>query len=276
MNILVCIIGTLRGGHIPCETLKRHILDPYNADLLLCITKNKDNRNYDMMRLATYVFEHEHQVSMENAFDNAMKTKWSSPCLQRTVWNHANMIYYRWLLKQDLIKHNIFTKYDYFIVTRSDNVYINSNFPFIPHILSIPIVQDYKGICDRFMIVDASNVILSLSIMEFIFEKRKLKSHIEKMLAFFFENNQFTINRFQKNHFIIMRNKENNLTPNRNGIPLNSYYKIKYAGEYADCYYYYKKCIENLNQNYNFNPYFTIKDFSDAEDRKRDTYKTLI
>eukprot|EP00854_Cymbomonas_tetramitiformis_P031178 gene31178-39139_t len=134
------------------------------------------------------------------------------------------MIYYRWRLKEDLIKNNLL-HYDYYIVTRSDNIYINSNFPFVQNQISIPIGQNFRGLCDRFMIVHKSNIVESLSIIEFIYETRILKSHIEKMLCFFFENKGFHVGRFLKNHFIIMRPNEQSGTTNRPGVFLNFEYK---------------------------------------------------
>ena len=275
MKLLVCIIGTLRGGHIPSETLNRYILKPYKASLLLCITHQESNKSHPMTELAKYVLEHPHQNSMEAAFDSAMNTKWSHKNLQRTVWNHANMIYYRWRLKEDLIKNNLL-HYDYYIVTRSDNVYINSNFPFVENQISIPIGQNFRGLCDRFMIVHRSNIVDSLSMIEFIYETRILKSHIEKMLCFFFENKGFHVGRFLKNHFIIMRPNEQSGTTNRLGVFLNFEHKVKYTGEYADCFMDYRDDIIKLENEYRFSPKFTLADFRDAEDRKRDAFTLLL
>jgi hypothetical protein len=145
MKTLVCLLGQARCPELTLEPLKKWVLDPLGADLILCgnIEPNNQFRQY-----AKYVF------SPGNICDMSVLDGVPGPIFGKDAKPVGKMILsLRNDLWLNLVKHSLDKEYDSFIISRSDNLWTG------PH----PILdQNYiwclngefhLGLCDRHMVV---------------------------------------------------------------------------------------------------------------------------
>ena len=214
MKMLVCIIGNLRGGNAPVESLNEHVLKPFNADLALCIGKCEDHQ---YKHIAKYIWEFDEQEDWSAIWDE-VGTEWRNikRNLESGMWggiegpgSGAIIFAFRYLLKKMILENDLTSKYDMFMITRSDHMYTNNQTPCSLGI-HIPTGQDYGGITDRHIIIDSNKVIQSLSILEYINNELPNigKHNPEQLLKKFYKFSQFHINRFPRNMFTVMRKNE--------------------------------------------------------------------
>jgi hypothetical protein len=180
---LVCIIGQTRAHELTWENFKSNVLDELGADLALCIgfdanydTNNPfwQNAKYGWLVLECPDFTAEvDRISLSLG----IVPRWGQLCAVPThdgFFGGAgglpgagalNMIF-RWHLREGICREHLLDKYDQFIITRSDFIYT------VPHPklevggLWVPDGEDYAGITDRHLVVDAANLVPSLSMIE--------------------------------------------------------------------------------------------------------------
>jgi hypothetical protein len=215
MKMLVCIIGNLRGGDRPVASLKKHILDPFHADLALCIGSCED---HPYKQIAKYVWEFDEPEDWSAIWDE-VGTDWRKieRDLHSGTWggigeakgSGAVIFAFRYMLKRYLQENELLSDYDTFVITRSDHIYVNDKMPISPGV-HVPTGQDHGGITDRHMVVDASRVIQVLSILEYINDELPVigDKNPEKVLKDFYAYLGLTINRYRRNMFCVARKNE--------------------------------------------------------------------
>ena len=268
---LVCIIGNLRGGKLPFNTLKETILN-HDCDLALCIGRDHDINNMCWKHEAKYIWEFDEPEDWGSIYD-MVGTNWKNKIegVHTGLWggihdypgSGAIIFSFRYLLKLKLLELQLTDKYDFFIVTRSDHSY--SNFHEIEQInkydhIHIPHGEDWFGITDRHSIVPSKFIIPFLSIIEYIndvFVKHPYNP--EQMLNQFYNYMNFKIKRYKRNVYTVGRNNEQTKWGKiSNTVVVNEYFS-KYEAEYHECMKNYPKSFESSlllkfsNIDHNFN-----------------------
>ena len=275
-KILVCIIGNLRGGELPVKMMKKHLLDPFNADLALCIGDRFNDDNSGYMSLAKYTWIHTEPVEKDGwgkIFDE-VGSEWRNirpkskrmigllGGLNKNASGSGGIIFsFRHWLKKKLLENDLLSKYDYFIVTRSDHVFINSHFKFDPVSICIPEGEGYSenGITDRFCIVHRDNIIKSLEILEYINIKNSIIGMgCEDTLYHFYRSIKLPIELFKRNMFSVMQIGEHSTIVPSNERKIGKYTRklkdnlyAKYPDEYNDCEKNYKTDLKNVSNLFN-------------------------
>lgn len=207
---LVCVISQTREHKVVWDLFKKNVLDTLNADLALCISVPDD---YDytnpFWQTAKYKWITHEYDNWTDAFEYARKTEfpectdrwkyllfnddrqanWLSP-INNAPGAGAILIFFRWLLLQNLRNENVFEEYDRFIITRSDFLYLCPHPPMElmnPKYVWVPDGEYHGGVTDRYAVLSKQNIEGYLSIMKHIIKNtdlmyRKVMSHTFKNL----------------------------------------------------------------------------------------------
>ena len=175
---LLIITGSVRGSQIAHESLERHVLTPYAADLLLCTGVSSEHSSYLHQR-ARYLVEYPQVRDWRRVVDQVSyelfgHIKWRRyPLLgenlvgkydARNHWTGIGSgfltLYARYAALHWMEERGLVEQYDQFIITRSDFYYV-ADHPDPAELLSeqhhvaIPFQKsDHMGICDRHAVVD--------------------------------------------------------------------------------------------------------------------------
>lgn len=219
---LVVIIAETRAHEFTYDLFKKNLIDALNADLALCVGKNKweDTRN-PFYQLAKYIWTYDEPEDWGSALDAAQAT---DHCVGdwrrllkldgilmggvhgeqgRTPGSGSILLFFRWLLKHHLIESGVVNQYDRFIITRSDYIYHTPHYPL--HLMDadkiwIPDGEDYSGedsngYTDRHIVASRADVLKVLSVAdpilcspEALYEEMQSKKlwNIERYIRFAF------------------------------------------------------------------------------------------
>jgi hypothetical protein len=188
-RVLVCILAQTRAHQVAWPSFKRHVLDELSADLALAMTLNG---TYDYVnpywQHAKYKWTSFQPPDIGDNFDLAQRWLWNQRDVPPPDWRSmlrikgiwqggiqspdpqrsfsANLIFCRWLLLHGLQQDGIFERYDRFVVTRSDFVWLCPHPPMSildRESLWIPDGEHYGGLCDRHLIVSREDAIPALN-----------------------------------------------------------------------------------------------------------------
>ena len=238
IKTLVCIIAQTRSHEVVWDNFKTNVLDELNADLALCIGVTKNyNFNNPFWKNAKFKWTiDEFGEDYTDAFNYAQKIIYNKTDKKLPDWkillnikdfwlggikgftsgdkthlasfpnwkkdrvgSSSILIFYRWLLLQNLKKNNLINKYDRFIITRSDFFWPIKH-PSLKNLseryIWIPDGEGYGGITDRYAILNKNDVKIYLSILDPILTEPKtlyklMKNqrnwNLEKYLKLYFE-----------------------------------------------------------------------------------------
>lgn len=249
MKTLFCIIGNLRGGDLPYQSFVDTFGD--KVDLALCVGNTYKESKY--RNIAKYIWEIEesNDIIWETIYDS-VSTKWRNLNHTQNLWGPykelagSGMIIcsFRQILYQQLLKIEDISKYDRFVLTRADHVYVNN---FLPEVESgkiyLPEGEEYGGVTDRFSVANYSEFMKSLQIIEFIQNNPYLANNVEQYLKLFYESVSLNIVQYKRNMLTVARTNEQTRwggSKERNMSQLSSFKKIdnnidyvyKYVSEY--------------------------------------------
>ncbi len=175
---LVIIIGSLRGGELAWNSFYSNVLEFNRADLALCIGKGSFG-NSSLIGRAKYIWEFEEFDDWADAIDLIHDSSWRSSALLN-FFDHntglfggvngrsgsgAVIFMARWFAAQSIIRLDLTSQYDRFVVTRSDHYYL------CPHDLTLldsrfMWVPDYEaGITDRHLVCNAGQILPALDVL---------------------------------------------------------------------------------------------------------------
>lgn len=272
MKTLVCILNQTRSLDITWNTLEKHILLPFDADLCLAIGSSGSSKEEKIFKeKAKYFFAYEEPEDYATAFEFARskesypeENNWRLLLEMQGNWlggiKHekqcgcgAIFMFYRWWLLYCLRQNNLIDKYDRFIITRSDYFYIGYPSPesFDSEKIYIPEGEDYGGLNDRHMVVPKKHLENCLDLIRPIFEcpdlffeelknDKDLNQHHsldnERHLNFMMKRNKLKekVERFEPLMYTVRSAHE---TSRWSWGVYSSFHKmfIKYHGEYHLC-----------------------------------------
>lgn len=236
MKTLVIIICQTRGYSTTWKTFKENVIDTLDADLALCVSKSKSS---DLFREhADYIWEYDDFEDWSTAYDLVQKEinsteNWRSvldidigrdSCLfggikhKHTVGSGAVLFYYRWRVLNNIKKHGLLSKYDWFILTRSDYYYPVKHVP-VSMLSSdsvwIPDGEWYGGVTDRHIICPKQYIEKSIDMLQYILsEPKHFLENYKNFLRYTATPAQIGIHRYLKNTYMpIKRSGYKNANP---------------------------------------------------------------
>lgn len=191
-RVLVCILAQTRGHQVAWPSFKRQVLDELDADLALAVTFDEDyDYSNPYWQHAKYRWTALQPADLGESFDLAQQwlchqhgiaqPDWRYMLGVRGIWQggirssdpqpsySANLFFCRWLLLHGLQQDGVLDRYDRFVVTRSDFVWLCPHPPLAildRASLWIPDGEDYGGVTDRHLVVSREDVTVALSLID--------------------------------------------------------------------------------------------------------------
>jgi hypothetical protein len=191
-RVLVCIIAQTRAHQVAWPSFKRFVLDELDADLALAVTLDEE---YDYVnpywQHAKYRWTSYQPPDIGDTFDLAQRwlwdrddappPDWRSMLRLKGIWQggiqapdpqpsfSANLLYCRWLLLRGLMEDEVLERYDRFVVTRSDFVWLCPHPPMSildRESIWIPDGQHWGGFCDRHIVVSREDAVAALNLID--------------------------------------------------------------------------------------------------------------
>ena len=214
MKTLVIILCETRAHELTFNNFKTNVIDELNADLCLCIGVKQDyDYNNPFYTLAKYKFVYDEPDDFTSAFEYATnilskdKSKFKElqePLHWREFLKIKNqflggikdahnqhpgsggiLLFFRWYLLHNFVENDIISKYDRFVVTRSDFIYQLPH-PKMenldPNSIWIPNCEHYGGFTDRHVVLSKSNCESYLNILNNMVYKSN--EYFSKMTSF--------------------------------------------------------------------------------------------
>jgi hypothetical protein len=189
---LVCLLSSTRGHQIAFPSFKRHVLDELDADLALAIAIDE---NYDYSnpywQHAKYRWTFAVVRDWGEAYDRAQQwlcrqkniepLDWRIMLDIKGIWQggiksadpqpslSAMQPFCRWLLLRGLLRDDVLDRYDRFIISRSDFVWMCPHPPLSVldnESIWIPNAEFHGGLPDRHLVVSRADVVNCLNIIE--------------------------------------------------------------------------------------------------------------
>jgi hypothetical protein len=182
-RVLVCILAQTRAHEITWNNFRRNVLEEIGADLAICVGFNAE---YDPTNLfhrhAQYRWLLPEPADFASEIDRASGSLGLIPSWRELLvldgeflgaaagrrGSGAVQLVFRWFLRECILREKLTERYDRFIITRSDFLYVTP-YP-CPEALDrdaiwFPDGEDYGGLVDRHMVVSSGDVVASLGVL---------------------------------------------------------------------------------------------------------------
>ena len=191
-RVLVCILASTRAHELTFPSIKRYVLDELNADLALALLiKEPYDRSNPLWQSAKYRWTYQDRADFGEAYDEAQDwlcrkynlapPDWRVLLGTKGIWlggiksphpqrSRASILpFCRWLLLRHLQGENILDRYDRFVITRSDFIWLCPHPPV--SILDrdsiwVPDGENWDGLNDRHLVVSREHVVDCLNLIE--------------------------------------------------------------------------------------------------------------
>jgi hypothetical protein len=191
-KVLVCLIASTRACQLTFPRFKRQVLDELNGDLALALTIDEKYEYADpFWQHAKYRWTAPDLSDCGKAFDfaqarlcqqhNVTAPDWRSMLRIKGIWQggiqspdpqqtrSSIQLFCRWLLLYGLQEDEVLDRYDRFVITRSDFVWLCPHPPLSildRRAIWVPNGENYGGLTDRHLIVSRADVIGCLNVIE--------------------------------------------------------------------------------------------------------------
>jgi hypothetical protein len=135
----VIVVGQPQGGTLAWKSLDKHLLSPFNAHLATYFTKS--SANSILQNMAHFNWIADDNLDLGVYFDAASelcfrsKKTWPQLCNVNNKWlggitacnqtgSSGMWLAFSWLVSQKILELSLFKQYDYFVLTRSEHVYL--------------------------------------------------------------------------------------------------------------------------------------------------------
>lgn len=191
-NVLVCLLAKTRAYSLTFPSFKRQVLDELNADLALALTINE---KYDyanpFWQHAKYRWTAPDFSDYGEGFDlaqrwlcqqhNTQPPDWRSMLRIKGDWQgriqapdpqptaSSILTFCRWLLLHGLQRDDVLDRYDRFVITRSDFVWLCPHPPLSileREAIWFPNGEHYGGFNDRHLVASRADVVNCLNVLE--------------------------------------------------------------------------------------------------------------
>ena len=263
-TVLTIVLSETRAYENTWELFKKNVLEALNAELCLCIADNqREIKSNPFYQHAKYVWTYEEPDDWGDAFDFAQQQEgqdgdWRQLLGVKNEWlggvkgagaqagSAGILLFMRWFLKTSLLKSGVLSRYDRFIVTRSDFVHRIPHAPLSlldPRYIWIPDGENYGGVTDRHLVAHQSDIIATLSITDPILDSaehlgcemrtRSSSWNMEKYIKFSFDRMNLTprVKRFPYTMYAV-RSPDGHTRWQKGEYHQELGYCIKYSEEY--------------------------------------------
>jgi hypothetical protein len=191
-KVLVCLLAKTRAHELTFQNFKRQVLDELNGDLALALTiDEKYDYENPFWQHAKYRWTAPDFLDYGQAFDlaqrwlcqqhNVAAPDWRLMLKVKGIWQggiqsadpqpSASSIlpFCRWLLLQGLQQDGVLDRYDRFVITRSDFMWLCPHPPLsVLHRDAIwfPNGEHWGGLCDRHLVASRADVVNCLNVIE--------------------------------------------------------------------------------------------------------------
>jgi hypothetical protein len=260
---LVVLLGGLRCGELAWESLYQNVLDINSADLALILQEPREAfQNASILSRAKYIWQipQYKQNDWSEAVDLVRNdTTWRERLMPlrhersillggvQGVHGSALIIFwFRWFLAERIKELKWTERYDRFVISRNDHFYLcpHNLCELDPNYMWVPTGEDYGGICDRHLVVNATDALEALDMLPPLLDTperytdllNESAANSETYVKRRWEEEHLLerVNRFDRNFFMCATTGDTNLfTPLWWGeeTPVGVY--SRYRGEYA-------------------------------------------
>jgi len=182
---LVVVVGQPRGGELAWTSLRKHVLEPLHADLATYFTD--DWQGTLIQRMSRYRWSVPEPADWGDMVDQAAascgvsRVRWSALCDQPHVLGGVQVcgcadaacpwqvipLMYRWLALQKIEALRLHQRYDWFVLTRSDELHLCDHPPLSEldgsH-LWLPEGEHYGGWSDRHFVAAAPVFVQAINV----------------------------------------------------------------------------------------------------------------
>lgn len=191
-KVLVCLLCKTRAHQLTFQSFKRNVLDELNGDLALALTIDE---NYDyanpFWQHAKYRWTAPDFSDYGEAFDLAQRwlcqqhkisrPDWRSMLRLNGIWQggirstnpqpsvSSILFFCRWLLLNGLQQDGVLDRYDRFVITRSEFIWLCPHPPLSVldrDAIWFPNGEHYGGLTDRHLVVSRADVVNCLNLIE--------------------------------------------------------------------------------------------------------------
>jgi hypothetical protein len=260
-TLVIVYSGLLRGDNGSWSTILNHVVTPLNADLgvFCCYNETPISENI-LFKNAKYIHTipefsdfYEYYKIAYPQFLNEIKFLFE----ELNLYPFEGSAFFTLTLKEmiyNTYKETV-KEYDQIILTRSDNFFLKDHLRLNVNRVHIPTGSDHKGVCDRHIVLPATQWKKTTGLIEFIcnnineFSNRRYLN-AEKILQLCLKMQKMQISRFQRNHFLVYNETDKTSWPDRYKSDIasriikiifeNNEITAKYEKEYHEA----MKCIE--------------------------------
>ena len=226
---LVVVIGSIRGGHYAWESFQRHVIDAHRVDFAYLGPDDPQLMTHNVV----YDWHYDDLEDWGEFFDDMVgPSKWRYLCSEFPRGgaqflggvrdcqdgSAAILLVYRELLYRLIQDHGLHKKYDWFMVTRSDQIHLCEHQTFDSfdrRAIHIPEGEDYGGVSDRHTIYPASIVLDGLGVTRALLRKPRVfldhfnrtgaHMNLESVLHLYFKMSNLHVVRFRRTFFGVIR-----------------------------------------------------------------------
>jgi hypothetical protein len=187
-RILYIVIGQARGGDIAWKSLKKHFLDPYKAHLATFFTNSSpftvlqkhSQFTWSVTELGDWgeIFDQASRVcNNEKDLHKYHKLcgipgQWAGfvgACPTKGSSSFGLLLAFRWLVSQKVLSLNLQNQYDYFVLSRSDFLYLCNHFDVTnlkDDYIYVPSGENYGGWTDRHVVASTKMFLRAINITQ--------------------------------------------------------------------------------------------------------------
>jgi hypothetical protein len=191
-RVLVCLLASTRSHQLTFPTFKKHVLDELNADLALALTiDEKYDYENPLWQHAKYRWTAPVFADYGEAFDLVQRSlcqqrkipppDWRILLRVKGIWQGgikspwpqksvaALLPFCRWVLMQGLQQDGVLDRYDRFVITRSDFIWLCPHPPLSildRDALWFPDGEHWGGMNDRHLVASRNDIVDCLNVLE--------------------------------------------------------------------------------------------------------------
>lgn len=181
MSVLTIILGETRSHELTWTNFKKHVLEELNSDLAVCVGSTGESDD-PFTKNAKYVWTYPEQSRAEDGWADAftkevcggsedwkflinLRDQLFGGLCKEHKGSAGILLFFRWFLRENLLKNGLTDKYDYFIVTRSDYYWDSPHPKYVfEDSIYLPEGESYGGLSDRHMVIPKNYILSALDV----------------------------------------------------------------------------------------------------------------
>ena len=264
VRTLVVLFGQPRGGLTSWKSLHKHVLAPLNAHLATYFTDDCPCTELDAMTTYSWSIQapQDWQVVMEEAARHCLtrqeKNNWQKLYQIKDQFlggiigsgqpgSGGIMLAFRWLVQRKIVELNLADKYDYMILSRSDQLHICDHPPLNfteKNFVHLPFGEEYNGWADRHIFAQTREFMRAINITQsLVCDTDRWISHFnalgrkninpESIQKVLWQDDGLQVRQFNRSMFSVKTNQDTTTWSPGHDTPITHFLglKVKYLSE---------------------------------------------